>query len=169
MHPISLLLRLTVLAALLWLAVIDVRERRLPTRVVLSIGALFFVDALFLRLPPAAFMTHGVLALGVFGVCALLFAIRMLGGGDAKLAAVIFLWTGPNLALLALTLISVLGGLVSFVSLATRNMDAHQSSSWKRALALFSGVRGVPYGLALALGGGTVIVLPALLPLFLTQ
>jgi hypothetical protein len=33
------------------------------------------------------------------------------------------------------------------------------------ALAVFSGVRGVPYGVALALGGGSVIVLPAVLPL----
>jgi prepilin peptidase CpaA len=38
-----------------------------------------------------------------------------------------------------------------------------------RALAMFSGARGVPYGVALAAGGGTVIVLPALLPLILTR
>ncbi|MGI4985518.1 MAG: A24 family peptidase [Janthinobacterium lividum] len=169
MHPFSLLIRLTVLAALLWLAVIDVRERRLPTRIVLTIGALFFVDAVLLRLPAVGFLTHCLLALGVFAFCALLFAIRMLGGGDAKLAAVIFLWTGPNLALLALTLISMIGTLVALISLATRNMDIHQSSSWKRALAMFSSIRGVPYGLALALGGGTVIALPTVLPLFLTQ
>jgi prepilin peptidase CpaA len=35
-----------------------------------------------------------------------------------------------------------------------------------RALAMFSGARGVPYGVALALGGGLVIVLPALMPFF---
>jgi prepilin peptidase CpaA len=38
-----------------------------------------------------------------------------------------------------------------------------------RALAMFSGARGVPYGVALALGGGVVIVLPALLPLLSTR
>jgi prepilin peptidase CpaA len=34
---------------------------------------------------------------------------------------------------------------------------------------MFSGARGVPYGVALALGGGLVIVLPSVLPLFLTR
>ncbi len=38
-----------------------------------------------------------------------------------------------------------------------------------RALALFSGERGVPYGVALALGGIVVIVLPVVLPLILTR
>jgi prepilin peptidase CpaA len=38
-----------------------------------------------------------------------------------------------------------------------------------RALAMFTGTRGVPYGVALALGGGLVIVLPALLPYIATR
>lgn len=168
MHPASLLLRLIVLAALLWLAVIDVRERRLPTRVVLAIGALFAVDAGLMRLSAHGWLMHGALALGVFAVCALLFAAGMLGGGDAKLAAVIFLWIGPTLSLPALILISVIGTLVSCVSIATRRLGGPQSSTPRRVLALFSSRRGVPYGVALALGGGTTIVLPALLP-FLTR
>jgi prepilin peptidase CpaA len=34
---------------------------------------------------------------------------------------------------------------------------------------MFSGARGVPYGVALALGGGSIIVLPSLLPLILSR
>jgi prepilin peptidase CpaA len=109
------------------------------------------------------------LALGVFAVCAALFAAKMLGGGDAKLASVIFLWVGLSLALPALTLISVIGTVVSLISLATRNMDSDQRSGPLRALAMFSGARGVPYGVALAFGGGLAIVLPALLPLILKR
>ncbi|MGI4858582.1 MAG: A24 family peptidase [Janthinobacterium lividum] len=168
MHSISLLIRLSVFAALLWLAVVDVRERRLPTRMVLAIGALFAVDACLVRMPAHGWLIHGALALGVFAVCALLFAARMLGGGDAKLAAVIFLWTGPVLSLPALGLISVIGTLVSCVSLATRRLRGPQPSTLRRVLAMFSSHRGVPYGVALALGGGTMIVLPALVP-FLTR
>ncbi|MCY0389490.1 prepilin peptidase [Robbsia sp. Bb-Pol-6] len=153
------------MCALLWLAVIDVRERRLPTRIVLAIGALFLVDAAIVRMPGASLLAHTLLACGVFAICALLFAARMLGGGDAKLAAIIFLWTGPALSLPTLCLISVIGTLVSCVSLATRRLDATQRSATRRVLALFSSRRGVPYGVALALGGGTTIVLPALLPL----
>jgi prepilin peptidase CpaA len=93
----------------------------------------------------------------------------MLGGGDAKLASVIFLWAGLSLSIPALTLISVIGTLVSLISLATRNMKPEQRSQPMRALAMFSGTRGVPYGVALALGGGLVIVLPALSPLLSTR
>ncbi|MFM0349840.1 A24 family peptidase [Paraburkholderia sp. RL17-347-BIC-D] len=168
-HLLSLTIRLVVLCALLWLAVIDVRSRRLPTRVVLAVGALFFVDAATLRLTLDQVIVHLGLALGVFLVCAALFAAKMLGGGDAKLAAVIFLWVGLSLALPALTLISLIGLVVSLISLATRNMNSDQHSLLLRALAMFSGVRGVPYGVALAFGGGLVIVLPAVLPLILKR
>lgn len=168
-HLLSLAIRLVVLCALLWLAVTDIRSRRLPTRVVLAVGALFFLDAATLRLTFDQVIVHLGLALGVFLVCAALFAAKMLGGGDAKLASVIFLWAGLSLALPALTLISVIGTVVSLVSLATRNMNPDQPSRPLRALAMFSGARGVPYGVALAFGGGVAIVLPAVLPLILKR
>ncbi|KQR81826.1 peptidase A24A prepilin type IV [Burkholderia sp. Leaf177] len=164
-----LTIRLVVLAALLWLAVFDVRFRRLPTKVVLVIGALFFIDALLIKMPLSDVLQHIALASGVFLFCAVLFAANLLGGGDAKLAAVIFLWVGLGLSIPALTLISVIGTVVSLVSLATKRMSPEQRSRPLRALAMFSGARGVPYGVALALGGGTVIVLPVLLPMLLTQ
>ncbi|KND59894.1 Type IV prepilin peptidase TadV/CpaA [Candidatus Burkholderia verschuerenii] len=163
----SLAIRLVVLCALLVLAVIDVRARRLPTGIVVAIGALFFVDALINKMSLDQIISHLMIACVVFAVCAALFAAKMLGGGDAKLAAVIFLWSGLGLSLSALTLISVIGTVVSLVNLVTRNMNADQKSSPMRALAMFSGARGVPYGVALALGGGLVIVLPAALPLLL--
>lgn len=165
MHWFSLALRLIVLCALFWLAITDVRERRLPTRIVLAIGVLFLVDAAIGRMSGASLLAHTLLACCVFAVCALLFAGRMLGGGDAKLATIIFLWTGPALSLPTLFLISVIGTLVSCISLATRRLNGPQSSALRRVLAMFSSRRGVPYGVALALGGGTTIVLPAVLPL----
>jgi prepilin peptidase CpaA len=162
---LSLAIRLAVLCALLWLAVVDVRSRRLPTRPILGIGMLFFIDALIVRMPISDVFVHLLTALGVFVLCAALFAASLLGGGDAKLAAIIFLWTGPGLSLPALVLISVAGTFVGLVSLATRRMNPDQRSRLLRALAMFSGAQGVPYGVALAIGGGSVIVLPALLPL----
>jgi prepilin peptidase CpaA len=166
---LSLAIRVVVVCALLWLAVFDVRFRRLPTKVVAGIGVLFFVDALVIRMPLDLVIAHLLLAVGVFAVCAALFAANVLGGGDAKLATVIFLWVGLGLSLAALSLISVIGTLVSLVSLATRRMNPDQHAQPLRSLAMFSGARGVPYGVALALGGGTVIVLPGLLSMFLTR
>ena len=156
----SLAIRVLVLCALLWLAVFDLRYRRLPTKVVLAVGALFFVDALIVGMPLKDMATHAVLALAVFVVCAALFVAKMLGGGDAKLAAVVFLWAGTSLSLPALTLISLIGTVVSLVSLATQHMHQDHRSPPLRALAMFSGKRGVPYGVALSLGGGSIIVLP---------
>jgi prepilin peptidase CpaA len=166
---LSLAIRLAILCALLWLAVVDVRTRRLPTRVVLTIGALFFVDALILRMSPHDVVMHLLVTLAVFLACAALFAANMLGGGDAKLASVIFLWAGPGLSLPALTLISVVGTLVSLISIGTRSMNPHQRSPVLQALAMFSAARGVPYGVALAIGGGSIIVLPSVLPLILSR
>jgi prepilin peptidase CpaA len=166
---LSLVIRLVVLGALLWLAITDVRTRRLPTSIVLTIGALFFADALIAGMPLDDVISHLLLAVVVFLACAVLFAARMLGGGDAKLASVIFLWVGFGLSLATLTLVSVIGTVVSLVSLATRNMNPSQRFVPLRALAMFSAARGVPYGVALAFGGGLVIVLPALLHLISTQ
>jgi prepilin peptidase CpaA len=163
--PLSIAVRLIVACALLWLAAFDVRCRRLPTRVILAIGALFFFDVLVIRMAINDVLAHLLLALVVFVVCAVLYLAKILGGGDAKLAAVVFLWVGSSLFLPALALISVIGLGVSLISLATRHIDPALRSPLLRALAMFSEARGVPYGVALALGGGLVIVLPAVLPL----
>jgi prepilin peptidase CpaA len=160
---LSLAIRIVVVCALLWLAVFDLRYRRLPTKVVLLIGALFFTDAAIIGLPLRDIATHLLLALAVLLVCAALFAAKMIGGGDAKLAAVIFLWVGTSLSLPALTLISLIGTVVSLVSIATQHMSPDHRSWLLRGLAMFSGKRGVPYGVALSLGGGSIIVLPAVL------
>ncbi|TCF96612.1 peptidase A24A prepilin type IV [Paraburkholderia strydomiana] len=167
MHIVSLAIRLAVLSALLWLAVVDVRARRLPDAGVLFIGAMFFADAWGERLPPHDVLVHIGIAVFAYAICAVLFALRMMGGGDAKLASVIFLWSGSSLWLLSLMLISMAGLLVALLSLASRHIGSHHASPLLRALALFSGERGVPYGVALAFGGGAAIVLPGLVPLLL--
>jgi len=169
MPLISPLVRLVTACVLLWLAVTDIRERRLPNKLVAFVGALFFVDAVANHMSLGDLLSHLFTAVVVYLICAVLFAAKMLGGGDAKLAAVIFLWTGMYLSGPAAILISIVGGLIAMISLITRKMNPLHRLAPLRVLALFSGSRGVPYGVALAFGGGTVIVLPALLPLYLTR
>lgn len=159
----SLLIRLTALAVLLWLAVVDVRTRRLPTRAVLVVAALYGVDAVISRTPIHVVLMHAVIAGVVFVACAVLFFLRMLGGGDAKLAASIFLWAGLESSFDVLLLVSVIGTFVGLLSVATLRMKPEQRRALLRGLAMFSAKRGVPYGVALALGGGLVIVAPAVL------
>lgn len=161
MPLLSLALRAVALAVLFSLAVIDVRARRLPTRSVLALGLLFFADALVVHRSASDVLSHVALAGVVFAVCAVLFALGWMGGGDAKLAAAIFLWAGLPLSWPALVLISVSGTVVALVSLATQRLDPQHRARAVRALAMFSGTRGVPYGVALAAGGTAVIGLPA--------
>lgn len=169
MSFVSLAIRITVLGVFLWLAVVDIRTRCLPTRAVLLTAALFFIDAAVIRMPLTLVAAHLALAAGVFLVCAALFFAKMLGGGDAKLAATVFLWVGFRLSIETLTLVSAIGTVVAVVSLVTRRMKAEERSGLLRWLAMFSGARGVPYGVALALGGGTFIVAPSLLSFVFTR
>lgn len=164
---LSTVIRLAVVCTLLWLAAFDVRWRRLPTTAILAVGALFCVNALVVRLSIGDVLAHLLLALAVLLIGAALFLADLLGGGDAKLAAVIFLWVGPGLSLPALAVISVMGLGIALISLAAQHIDPKQNASPMRALAMFSGARGVPYGVALSLGGGSIIALPALTHLLL--
>jgi len=168
-YVLSLAVRFATLCTLLWLAAVDVHARRLPNPAVLLIGAMFFADAWIEQLPVHDVLTHIGVAVLAYAVCAVLYALRMMGGGDAKLASVIFLWSGSVLWLPSLMLVSMVGLLVALLSLATRSISTQHTSPPMRALALFSGERGVPYGVALALGGGAVIVLAGLLPLSLPR
>lgn len=165
----SFAIRLTVLIVLFSLAVFDVRDRRLPNSGVLLIGVLFFIDAAVIHMPLHQIFFHLLLGACAIVICAGLFAAKMLGGGDAKLAAVIFMWVGPAVSIPTLGFISVVGTVVSLVSLITRRISPEQRLRVMRALVMFSSARGVPYGVALAVGGGAFILLPALLPLVLSR
>jgi prepilin peptidase CpaA len=111
-------------------------------------------------------------ALAAFVIGFGLFALRWLGGGDVKLAAVIFLWTGAPLAWPVLLLISALGLPVAmfsmlaarFVKRRGQSTTQHQDSPqrMRRLANWWSAKRGVPYGVALALGGGTGLWLPVI-------
>ncbi|KKB62366.1 hypothetical protein WM40_17815 [Robbsia andropogonis] len=173
MQLVSSGLRVFVLAGLLWLAVSDVRYRRLANAWVVAIGAAFLIFAALQQLGWHAFGMH-LLSGGVALLIGLaLFALRVLGGGDAKLLSVLFLWSGPLLAAPMLTVISLTGTVVGILSFATRRLEPGKGSGVVRVLALFSAVRGVPYGVAIASGGSCMVlwpwILPGLMPLLMTQ
>ncbi len=84
-------------------------------------------------------------ALLVFGVFALLFMIRMIGGGDVKMIAALALWLPFQALMSMLTVMALTGGLISaFLLIRQRwrpNADRPE----------------VPYGVAIAIGGLWVI------------
>jgi len=145
---------LTLLAALaFWAALNDVREYRIPNRIVLAIAALYPVHVL-VSAEPVAWGGAMLVAAIALVVGMILFFTGVLGGGDAKLLAAVALWAGPANILEFLTITAVLGGA----------MAVFMSGPWRLGLALGldsvgqTGLRNVlvanfmPYGVPIAGG-----------------
>ncbi|WP_423381632.1 A24 family peptidase [Burkholderia sp. LMG 32019] len=140
-----ILVQLVATVLLASLAAQDLRVRRLSNRAVLAFAVLYFVAAALARdglAPLAAHVATGAAMLLLFG------GMRhagWIGGGDVKLAAAVCLWAGPALVLPVLTSVGTGGALCGVAWLALRPRRAAPV----RTVA----ARGVPYGVALALGG----------------
>ncbi|RQR66639.1 peptidase A24 [Burkholderia sp. Bp9126] len=139
------------------LAVQDLRDRRLSNRAVLAFAMLYFVAAACARegvAPLAGHVATAAAALLLFG------GMRhagWLGGGDVKLATAVFLWAGPALAQPVLVVVGACGTLCGIAMLAG---GARQRRAGPAHAAAARGVRGVPYGVALALGGALAVWAP---------
>jgi prepilin peptidase CpaA len=152
------ILRSIVCILLVVLAYSDTRDRRLPNLTV-AIVALFYVACAVIQ--KDSFTTISIhLGTGLLVLAAgiAMFARRWFGGGDAKLAAAVFVWTGTGLAWPTLLLISLLGLFVALISMAANRLSRNQESGLFYRL---SSRRGVPYGIALSGGGCFAVLLPA--------
>ncbi|HZZ30956.1 MAG TPA: prepilin peptidase [Phenylobacterium sp.] len=147
---------------LAWAAISDIRWRRIPNRVVLSILVLFVPWTLASGgIELASALVAGVVAFAVgYG----LYAFKVMGAGDAKLFASLALFAGlAHLTTFALATVWT-GGVLAIGALVARP---------RRALAMLSlrgqgdHGRGIPYGVAIGVGGAVVLwgYLTGLLPL----
>lgn len=95
------------------------------------------------------------------GIGAVAFAITLgfgvlgwMGGGDVKLAGAVFLWAGPDLGFEVLSLVALAGTALALLGIGARLLGRLPlPSGLGRGLGLISSERGVPYGVALAVGG----------------
>ncbi|RQR46614.1 peptidase A24 [Burkholderia sp. Bp9140] len=136
------------------LATQDLRARRLSNRAVLAFALLYFVAAALAREGLAQLAGHVATAAAMLLLFGGLRHAGWIGGGDVKLAAAVFLWAGPTLALPVLTIIGASGaayGVAVLVAVARQRRIAPAG-----AIA----TRGVPYGVALALGGALAVWVP---------
>ncbi len=97
------------------------------------------------------FAAGGVVLLGAFA----LFALGGIGGGDAKLLASTAVWMGLGHQLMFYLLVSaVLGGVLTLCILSYRNSPLAVYTSRNLFLRHFANDKaGVPYGIALGIGG----------------
>jgi prepilin peptidase CpaA len=81
-------------AVLFYTAATDLRAYKIPNEIVIALAALFFVHA---ALSGRWTELHWNLGFAAILSALMLFAYaqRLMGGGDLKLLAVAFLWTGP--------------------------------------------------------------------------
>lgn len=128
--------------ALLFAGFTDLRRRQIDNWLNLAIAlvAPLYWWASGLSLWPGVAIQFGV-ALAVFALCAILFAMRAMGGGDVKLLTALALWLPPTPFVKLLIMMALVGGLLTIVMGAW-----HVARRRKDRLA-------IPYGVAIAIGG----------------
>ncbi|MGQ0526922.1 MAG: A24 family peptidase [Alphaproteobacteria bacterium] len=98
-------------------------------------------------------LSHGLSALFIFVLTAALFATKIMGGGDSKLASAYALWVslvGLVPFLFYTTLTGGVLGLISLVLLKWKPVKNAQAGSWIARVQ--AGESKVPYGIAIVIG-----------------
>jgi Flp pilus assembly protein, protease CpaA len=132
----------------------DLLTMRISNKLVLLLVAGFFIVALAVNLPLQLFAMHVLCALIVLAVGFTLFALRWIGGGDAKLAAATTLWLGFGMTLPYLVYTAILGGALTLLVLVLRRIPLTPFIARYRWLErLHDSKQGVPYGIAMAAAG----------------
>jgi prepilin peptidase CpaA len=140
-------LLLILLAAILVLAaVIDVRTFTISNRLNLTVAFLAPVYWASIALSPwPGIAVHLAAGAAVFVLLAGAFYAGMMGGGDVKLAAALALWFPPVATLKLIVLMSIAGGVLTLAVVAWHAMKRRE------------GRPEIPYGVAIAFGGLTIL------------
>lgn len=140
--------------ALVVAAFTDIRRRQIDNRLTaaIALAAPLFWWASGLSLWPGVALQFGT-ALLCFAVCAAIFALRQMGGGDVKLLTALALWIEPLWFTRLFLVMAILGGILTVVLGAW-----HIARRQKDKIA-------IPYGVAIA-GAGLWTIACQYLPAF---
>lgn len=132
----------------------DLFTMRISNKLVLLLTVAFFIVAIAINLPLQQFAMHVLCALIVLAVAFGLFALRLIGGGDAKLAAATTLWLGFGMTLPYLAYAALFGGVLTILILVVRGIPLNPALARFGWIARLHNKRsGIPYGIALAVAG----------------
>ncbi|MGV1750922.1 A24 family peptidase [Agrobacterium sp. CG674] len=135
-------------------AISDLFTMTIPNRISVS---LFFAFILIVPLTGMDWNMFGMNLLGglvVFSACFALFALNVMGGGDAKLLAVSAIWFGFNFSLALFILsVAVIGGLLTVGILLLRSRSQEIMVIGLRLPDSLLVAKKVPYGIAIAAAG----------------
>ena len=145
---------------MLFAAISDILSMTIANRVSVLLVTVFALVAPLTGMDWATYGWHFAAGFLVLAVTFGLFALGGMGGGDAKLLAATALWMGFNIHLLEYLVASTLiGGLLTLAILAYRKSPLAAFTGHNPFLRHFADeANGVPYGIALGIGG--LIVYP---------
>jgi len=146
-------------AAFLLAAFTDLTNYTIPNWLTGAIALAFPVVAVLAGVPPLTILTHFGVGIFALGLGMVLFALRWLGGGDAKLIAAVALWAGPGAVWVFVLAAALAGGVLTLSLLFFRKLPLPGfMASTKWIARLHDHKAGVPYGAAL--GAGALYALP---------
>ncbi len=148
--------------ALVLAAFSDFVSLRIPNWLTASL-ALAFPAAALIAGQGVDWLSHLEAGLFVFAGGAVLFAFRVMGGGDVKLLAATALWAGLNMVLPFLILVALVGGVFAAVVLALRHPIVHAAllQTLRRLPSFAQKKMPIPYGIPIAIAG--IMMAPRLL------
>ncbi len=151
---------LTIFPALLIVAAVsDLLTFRIPNWVSLALVGLFVVVVPFSGLSWLIVASHLALGVTLLFIGMAMFAMNLLGGGDAKLLAAIGLWVGWITLPVYLIWAAIIGGLLALSLLMFRRLPlATPLREMPWVSRLHDTQAGIPYGIALA--AGALLALP---------
>ncbi|MBL4801677.1 MAG: prepilin peptidase [Emcibacter sp.] len=146
---------------MVWAAYSDLTRLTLSNKLCLATAALYPAYLLTLYLEGHALPLQDILialavAAVIFIVCAVFFALNVMGGGDVKLIPVVALWAGTAHILDFLLITSLIGGLFALVIIVINRFKTskYYKSSVNINLSMAEKKESVvPYGVGIAIGG----------------
>ncbi len=132
----------------------DLFTMTIPNRVSVILFGAFLLVAPLAGLGATMIGMHLLASLIVFSACFTLFALNVMGGGDAKLLTASAVWFGLNSSLMTFVLyVSIVGGLLTLLILMMRKQENAILASGLPVPSLLFTAKKIPYGIAIGLGG----------------
>ena len=126
-------------------AIIDIRTFTISNRLNLAVALLAPLYWVSIGMGLTEIGIQVAVAIGVFVLLAIAFYLRMMGGGDVKLASAIALWFAPQGTLRFLIYMSVAGGVLTLAVVGLHKLRKKE------------GKPEIPYGVAIAFGALTIL------------
>lgn len=140
--------------ALFWAAFSDLTTMTIPNRLTIGLAVAFVPVALLSHLSLTGWGIH--LGLGLAGLVLgmIFFALRFMGGGDAKLLAAASLWLGFHGFVALFLYTAIFGGVLTLGIMALRQFFSLYGPKLPHWLGQHFEPKGdIPYGIAICAGG----------------